>query len=1036
MGAFGNFALSNTTSSTPGEKRSATSRAESRYFHSTPKEPLEDGSKLADRSWRPRQRTDTDPFADEVSSGTNNTPGDNSGQLDQKLKGSDTPNRSSSGDLGTVDFSGFPAQSRHTPSLVNEQVEPMSPSDTNPYRSPPGASEEKKQPEIEGYESECHVQERIQGIGGMIENGQGAYGAIPRCFPGTSFDDSDRSQTSSATGTRVIPQLGGLPSLGTIGGLGGWPTASSSPMGITDRESRPNNLSAFGASIFGPMGEMPSPGPSNLTGIFGPTSNTSATTAPRGSKLGTLFPAAMQAQMQSTETELSMIDNETRQPVTFAAIARNSFTPSRDMESQMCPSRHVCEDLFQVDNPRSTSAFMNPETSQAPAATFNNPQQNIQHSQASSDSSTNKQLPMAQQRMMVMPDRMRWLYLDPQAQVQGPFSGLEMHDWYKASFFTPDLSVKKLEDADFEPLGQLIRRIGNSREPFLVPQIGIPHGQPSTQTGPAFSPPAVGHGPGLAQSGTVQPPFANAFPSFGTTLTAEQQNNLERRKQEEQYLMARQREFLAQQQVNMKQMQMGGLPLALHHHSSLHNLQNQSSFGNISSPISVPPQPPLANTPSFFEGLSRQVSGSALPGDLYREDDITRNNLRDRHGQQVNPHIGHADTQSQAPKLEDIDFTARLQEFEQLREQSEIQDSTMKILTSQKSRDSIDTPPNFQKLPRDLSFEESVILKNGDDSDLAAHNSLALSQCMPKVSSVKQTLPSPPQRESPWAKINSNLTLPFPPSQMKSTNSGSKSKIDRSILSEPLNFEKKSESKPQEFISSPSVAPWVKDPIDVPKAVSLKAVTEAEAKKAAKAEEIAAANRRANFEQVLKSNTSQATVTPPGLPTTATWGSGTSPVHGTSVKSAWTKSIKKAQAPSSKQKTLADIQREEELRKQKLAAAVTQPIVTGHGNKRYADLAGMTSPNVASTGGPAWLTVGAGGKVKVPTGPVVSTQAPATRPASTQVITLPTRLNSKPNTSRNTSISGANNVNLARDELVKWAKATLEKGLNPGINGK
>jgi PERQ amino acid-rich with GYF domain-containing protein len=37
--------------------------------------------------------------------------------------------------------------------------------------------------------------------------------------------------------------------------------------------------------------------------------------------------------------------------------------------------------------------------------------------------------------------------------------------------------------------------------------------------------------------GGAQPPFPGSFPSFGTTLTAEQQNALERRKQEEQYLM-------------------------------------------------------------------------------------------------------------------------------------------------------------------------------------------------------------------------------------------------------------------------------------------------------------------------------------------------------------------------------------------------------------------------------------------------------------------------------------------------------------------
>ena len=57
------------------------------------------------------------------------------------------------------------------------------------------------------------------------------------------------------------------------------------------------------------------------------------------------------------------------------------------------------------------------------------------------------QLPASQQRQMVMPDRMRWIYRDPQGNTQGPWSGLEMHDWYKAGFFSPELQVKKLEDS-------------------------------------------------------------------------------------------------------------------------------------------------------------------------------------------------------------------------------------------------------------------------------------------------------------------------------------------------------------------------------------------------------------------------------------------------------------------------------------------------------------------------------------------------------------------------------------------------------------
>jgi len=55
------------------------------------------------------------------------------------------------------------------------------------------------------------------------------------------------------------------------------------------------------------------------------------------------------------------------------------------------------------------------------------------------------------QRTMVVPDRMRWLYLDSQGQIQGPWSGLEMHNWYKATFFTPDLAVKRSRTQNLSP---------------------------------------------------------------------------------------------------------------------------------------------------------------------------------------------------------------------------------------------------------------------------------------------------------------------------------------------------------------------------------------------------------------------------------------------------------------------------------------------------------------------------------------------------------------------------------------------------------
>lgn len=62
---------------------------------------------------------------------------------------------------------------------------------------------------------------------------------------------------------------------------------------------------------------------------------------------------------------------------------------------------------------------------------------------------------------MVMFDRMWWVYFDFQVKIQGLFIGFEMNDWYKVNFFMFDLRVRKVEDLDFEFLGQFIRCIGN-----------------------------------------------------------------------------------------------------------------------------------------------------------------------------------------------------------------------------------------------------------------------------------------------------------------------------------------------------------------------------------------------------------------------------------------------------------------------------------------------------------------------------------------------------------------------------------------------
>ncbi|XP_066506630.1 LOW QUALITY PROTEIN: GRB10-interacting GYF protein 1 [Hoplias malabaricus] len=59
---------------------------------------------------------------------------------------------------------------------------------------------------------------------------------------------------------------------------------------------------------------------------------------------------------------------------------------------------------------------------------------------------------------------MKWFYKDPQGEIQGPFSQMEMYEWFQAGYFTMTLLVKRGCDEGFQPLGDVIKMWG--RVPF------------------------------------------------------------------------------------------------------------------------------------------------------------------------------------------------------------------------------------------------------------------------------------------------------------------------------------------------------------------------------------------------------------------------------------------------------------------------------------------------------------------------------------------------------------------------------------------
>ena len=1022
----------------------------------------------------------------------------------------------------------YPQNTMHSqPQNYLQPNEPMSPTNTNPFQSPEG--EKAIHEDFDMDESELHNTHLVNSRP-FSHHARG----FPTQHEGTA---SDRSQTSSVGAPRSYPNLGALGGLSGMSGAGAW---SAGPGAIgTPTRTLPGQSGVFVDSVFGTLGDLTSPthnanvsGP-GTTGGHTPMAIGNAGPIGRGGKMGSLFPSAMQDQMRGESSRQESGFGESSEFYQRNLTINNApgFTSGlRDTDSPARSGRGPLDDLFgnlDIRNRHTqgiNSTFggggnesIQASTSQIPTSILSqqpfpasssfigspsvaNPSGGTYFSRSQDQDTTpaiSNQMPASQQRQMVMPDRMRWIYRDPQGHTQGPWSGLEMHDWYKAGFFSPELQVKKLEDADYEPLAHMIRRIGNSREPFLVPQIGIPHG--SVAVGPGGNASASGTGsattPSALQTSGAQPPFPSSFPSFGTTLTAEQQNALERRKQEEQYLMARQKEHLAQQQVMIKQMQhMQGASHGLHsqqlhHHSSAHSLHSQPSYGSITSPTGYQPAPaqgpiqvPPA-VPGFFDprnmvsNLAPLGGGSEALGPV-REDEVTGiiDRLNTGRGAQI-PFGGPSYHPSQPEGISHSQQVASmLQERARLQHEQEQYDLLQRSADDHRGtserleqfhmlRTQLDDQPQPSQQP---SYMGGLAGRPAADSDNSGQQQRkepaaepreqiqslplpkvaerpSLSEQVQKAAALAKQSPNmlPP---SPWTKADPGLPQPFPPPQSSSPLPAPAAQRNRQNVAETLSAESRSRSQtPSVETPNTTIAPWAKDLTDPSKGPSLKEIQAIEARNAAQKEEIAAAARRAAAEQERQNQIPPAASTP-GLPSSANWASSVSPAvpMGTGA-SVWTKPVAgKATAipanPSAK-KTLAQIQKEEEARKTRAAASAAAANAAANSSnflamtsgKRYADLASKSTTPTSQGGNSAWTTVGAGGKAKVPAGPALnlSSRVTATNTQSTA--------STKPKVSNSTrgGLGGSvSSQQTATDEFQKWTKSALGKGLNAGIPGK
>ena len=969
---------------------------------------------------------------------------------------------------------------QQTPQSRNQGIghsnEPMSPTNTNPYQSPEG---EKAIPEdVDTDESDLH---------NSHYPGAGSFGHATRTFQNhLDAQTGDRSQTSSTGAPRGFPSLGGLGDLGSLGGSGAW---SAAPGAIgTPSRAQPSFAATFGDSAFGSLADLTSRSQSGLGGstIFGGGSTGSTN---RNSKLSSILPNATQDQVRGDTSRQEQGFGDGSDAFLRDAGHNAPGFGLRDTDTSSRLGRGGMDEMYRgahgLASPFATNEIGQVTSSQTSMSAsvqtpFSaGPSSGNYFSRSQEQDTSSSQMPTSQQRTMVMPDRMRWIYRDPSGNTQGPWSGLEMHDWYKAGFFSPELQVKKQEDADYEPLAQLIRRIGNSREPFLVPQIGIAHG--SSASIPSSTTATSGAVPATTPS-AAQPPFANSFPSFGTTLSADQQNALERRKQEEQYLMARQKEHLAQQQVLLKQMQhMGGVHgQQLHHHSSAHSLQSQPSYGSITSPGAPigyqpspgqgPIQPPLSNS-GLFDGTSRNAGPlgagadplSSVPEDipkLLERLGMGRGSQQpfseaiyaqdQGHQQHVNSILQERDRQRREQEQYDLlqrgsddqRITAeRLEQYHQLRAQEEQQQfQTPAAIGGRVHRQASDLDLDLpgQQQMHDVGREYQDV----SQQDHVEPEPLSLSEQVQKAAAKQQPASQP---QSPWAKVDSGLPQPFPPPQSSSPMPAPTPQRNRQSVADALNAESQTPSQADSIETlGAALAPWAKEPAEGSKGPSLREIQAMEAKNVAQKEETAVAARRALAEQERLSQQNQPVAPASGLPSSANWASSISPaVPATAGASPWAKPAAGKPAVATPvagaKKTLAQIQKEEEARKNRAAAAAAASAAASAtaatalaGGKRYAELASKASVPTPLTTSAAWTTVGASGRVKTPTAPAPSL---STRTVSGGIV-QPSASAPKPKPIATASTKGPGNQQLANQEFQRWIKSALGKGLDPNMNGE
>ncbi|BGP22085.1 kinesin-like protein [Rhodotorula toruloides] len=619
------------------------------------------------------------------------------------------------------------------------------------------------------------------------------------------------------------------------------------------------------------------------------------------------------------------------------------------------------------------------------------------------------------------PKDVMWQYRDPSGQVQGPFAATMMHDWYRQQFFTPDLRVKRVTDAEFESLENLVRRTGDSERPFLAPSpqaIGTASAfssAPGTpRPGSAWGSTPVG---GRAQtpleqftSAVSQSRFGVAGASSGSPFyepfgsasasPAPQAQTLQQSFSQSPALQAAIDPWgaplssapgsswngLAQQQQQQPQTPSVHAPLQspmdILRQLTLqqHGLPSQQqAFGQHGHPLDAFGRPsPLPASPFFDPSHLAAASPTAWIGQQ----------LPQQQAQQAQ-HPWASLTGANAPT------SAIGSSFAPLGQSPAAVSSIIEPIGTPSAQASAAQSSAAQLSPwGDVQQQQNQapVVEVKETVIVAESETPAAPVAVAVVEEVKVEIPAPKQSKTEARKSKAAAKASSPVAQSAS--------ILQQVTSPAV---PEAASSPTPTPSAPSkaaaAAPWAKEDVvavaPVNPSPSLREIQEAEAREAAKRKEAARIQAaQANIQAAQRAAALEAQAAAESLPPSASWAAGpaqvpaprqsaSSPAGATSPSTAapWSKpAATPVVAVAKGQKTLKEIQEEEERQKKaKLAAHQQQQVVPGLVGRGYA---GSVAQAVPASNSP-WTTVAAKPTVVRPAAPVAKPVVPGLPTSST-----------------------------------------------------